>query len=66
MVEKVIADIEGRVQELQQRPGAATFERSTPLSCMVTDSIELDRMLASYPPSPRPACSPPHRGGRCA
>ena len=53
-VEKVINDIELRVTELQSDPEAITFERIYALIGMVSDSIELDRLLSKYPPEPPP------------
>jgi hypothetical protein len=51
-VEKVILDVEERILHLQQNPGLATFENVYSLVGMVTDSIELDRLLSKYPPEP--------------
>ena len=53
-VEKVVADSEARVIDLQADPESITFERIYTLIGMVSDSIELDRMLSKYPPEPPP------------
>jgi chromosome segregation ATPase len=44
-VEKVVADIEKRIEKLQKEPKAITFESIYSLVGMVTDSIELDGLL---------------------
>ena len=53
-VEKVVADIEVRIADLQADAENITFESIYTLIGMVSDSIELDRLLSKYPPEPPP------------
>ena len=54
-VEKTISDVEQRIALLQGKPAKEiTFESIQALAGMVSDSMEIDRMLSDYPPESSP------------
>ena len=65
-VSSAIAQLETEIKQMRSQPHRITFEAISALTAMVSDSIELTRMFAKYPPEEVPDIAVRLRHGEAA